>query len=149
VIDLHCHLLPGLDDGAPDLATSLTMARQAVDQGVTVIACTPHILPGVYHNHGPDIRIATKALQDALDREEIPLQLATSADVHMAPNFVAGLRSGEFLTLADSRYVLVEPPHHVAPPHSNSVEDGAVSGALSGGRTQTDIFQLSRVAVSR
>jgi protein-tyrosine phosphatase len=116
VIDLHSHLLPGVDDGAPNLSVSLMMARAAVAQGVTVMACTPHILPGVYHNHGPDIRIATKALQDALDREEIPLQLATGADVHMAPNFVAGLRSGEFLTLADSRYVLVEPPHHVAPP---------------------------------
>jgi len=55
VIDLHSHLLPGLDDGAQDLATSLMMARQAVEQGVTHIACTPHILPGVYHNHGPDI----------------------------------------------------------------------------------------------
>jgi protein-tyrosine phosphatase len=44
VIDLHCHLLPGLDDGAQDLQTSLTMARQAVDQGVTHVACTPHIL---------------------------------------------------------------------------------------------------------
>src|SRR4029077_19332476 len=43
-------------------------------------------------------------------------QLVTGADVHMAPNFVARLRSGELLTLADSRYVLVEPPHHVAPP---------------------------------
>ena len=116
MIDLHCHLLPGLDDGAPDLATSLTMARQAVDQGVTVIACTPHILPGVYHNHGPDIRSATRLLQDALNREGIALQLETGADVHMAPNFVAGLTSGELLTLADSRYVLVEPPHHVAPP---------------------------------
>jgi len=38
-----------------------------VEQGVTVIACTPHILPGVYHNHGPDIRNATKHLQDALN----------------------------------------------------------------------------------
>jgi protein-tyrosine phosphatase len=44
------------------------------------------------------------------------LQLVTGADVHMAPNFVAGLRSGELLSLADSRYVLVEPPHNVAPP---------------------------------
>ena len=116
MIDLHCHLLPGLDDGAENLQTSLTMARAAVAQGVTHVACTPHILPGVYHNHGPDIRAATKNLQEALDREGIPLQLATGADVHMAPNFVAGLRSGELLTLADSRYVLVEPPHSVAPP---------------------------------
>ena len=92
------------------------MARAAVAQGVKVVACTPHILPGVYHNHGPDIRSATSRLQGALNREGIPLALVTGADVHMAPNFVAGLRSGELLSLADTRYVLVEPPHHVAPP---------------------------------
>jgi protein-tyrosine phosphatase len=73
VIDLHSHLLPGVDDGAPNLSVSLTMARAAVAQGVTVVACTPHILPGVYHNYGPDIRAATKLLQDALNREGIPL----------------------------------------------------------------------------
>jgi protein-tyrosine phosphatase len=83
VIDLHCHLLPGLDDGAENLSTSLTMARAAVDQGVTVVACTPHILPGVYHNSGLDIRAATKQLQDALNQEGIPLQLTTGADVHI------------------------------------------------------------------
>jgi protein-tyrosine phosphatase len=116
VIDLHSHLLPGVDDGAPNLSVSLMMARAAVAQGVTVMACTPHILPGVYHNAGPAIRKATKELQDALDQEGIALQLAIGADVHMAPNFVAGLRSGELLTLADSRYVLVEPPHNTAPP---------------------------------
>jgi hypothetical protein len=44
LIDLHCHLLPGLDDGAQNLQTSLTMARAAVDQGVTHVACTPHII---------------------------------------------------------------------------------------------------------
>ena len=116
MIDLHCHLLPGVDDGAKDLSTSLKMARACVAQGVTVVACTPHILPGVYHNHGPDIRSAIKQLQVELNRHEIPLQLVTGADVHMAPNFVAGLKSGDLLTLADSHYVLVEPPHHVAPP---------------------------------
>jgi len=86
------------------------MARAAGAQRFTVQACTPHILPGVYHNYGLDIRAATKLLQDALNREGIALQLVTGADVHMAPNFVAGLRSGELMSIADSRYVLVEPP---------------------------------------
>ena len=65
---------------------------------------------------GPEIRAATQHLQEALVREGIPLKLVTGADVHMAPNFVPRLRSGELLTLANSRYLLVEPPHHVAPP---------------------------------
>jgi hypothetical protein len=130
VIDLHSHLLPGVDDGAPNLSVSLMMARAAVAQGVTVMACTPHILPGVYHNAGPAIRKATKALQDALDQEGIALQLATGADVHMAPNFVAGLRSGQLLTLADSRYVLVEPPHNTAPPQLEEFFFNLVTAAL-------------------
>ena len=51
-----------------------------------------------------------------LDREGIPLRLVTGADNHIVPSFVAELRSGHLLSLADTRYVLVEPPHHVAPP---------------------------------
>lgn len=116
MIDLHCHILPGLDDGARELGISLAMARAAVAQGVSVTACTPHILPGLYHNTGPAIREATRKLQKCLDENDIPLLLVTGADVHMAPDFVAGLRRGELLSIADSRYVLVEPPHHTAPP---------------------------------
>lgn len=115
MIDLHCHMLPGIDDGARDLATSLEMARMAVADGVSVVACTPHILPGLYDNAGPQIRRATQHLQQALQQEGIPLHLATGADVHMVPDLAAGLQSGRLLSLADSRYVLVEPPHHVAP----------------------------------
>jgi protein-tyrosine phosphatase len=116
VIDLHCHLLPGIDDGARDLSVSLKMAIAEVEQGVTVVACTPHILPGLYHNSGPAIRQSVEELQQALDLEAIPLRLVAGADVHMTPNFVGGLQSGQLLTIADSRYVLVEPPHHTAPP---------------------------------
>jgi protein-tyrosine phosphatase len=115
MIDLHCHLLPGIDDGARDLSVSLAMARAAVADGITTVACTPHILPGLYHNTGPQIRAATEALRRALADAGIPLTLVTGADVHVTPHFVAGLQSGQLLTLADSRYVLVEPPHHVAP----------------------------------
>lgn len=115
MIDLHCHILPGIDDGATDLATSLAMARMFVDDGVSTVACTPHILPGLYHNTGPQIRAAVAALQLELERHAIPLRLITGADVHITPTFVSGLRDGTLLSLADSRYVLVEPPHHVAP----------------------------------
>jgi protein-tyrosine phosphatase len=129
VIDLHCHILPGIDDGASDSSVSLAMARAMVAQGVTDVACTPHILPGLYHNSGPAIREATQQLQELLDGEKIPLRLTTGADVHMAPDFIAGLRAGRLLTIADSRYVLVEPPHHTAPPQ---IEDFFFNLAIAG-----------------
>jgi protein-tyrosine phosphatase len=116
MLDLHCHILPGLDDGATNLLVSLEMAKALVADGVTVAACTPHILPGLYPNSGPQIRQATAQLQQIFDREAVPLKLVPGADNHITPSFVAELRSGHLLSLADTRYVLVEPPHHVAPP---------------------------------
>jgi protein-tyrosine phosphatase len=86
-----------------------------VADGVSAVACTPHILPGLYHNSGPQIRHATQQLQYALDQEGIPLRLVTGADNHLVPDFIEGLRSGHLLSIADSRYVLVEPPSHVLP----------------------------------
>jgi protein-tyrosine phosphatase len=115
MIDLHCHILPGIDDGAADLSVSIAMARAQVADGVSVVACTPHILPGLYHNSGPQIRQATVRLQETLDREGVPLRLVTGADNHIVPSFASELRSGHLLSLADTRYVLVEPPHHVVP----------------------------------
>jgi protein-tyrosine phosphatase len=115
MIDLHCHLLPGLDDGAADEGVALAMARAFLDQGVQIVACTPHILPGLYCNSGPAIRRAVAAFQALLDREHLGLRVLAGADNHIVPDFVTQLRSGHLLTLNDTRYVLVEPPHHVAP----------------------------------
>ncbi|TWT21074.1 capsular biosynthesis protein [Luteimonas marina] len=114
--DLHCHLLPAIDDGARDLAMSLEMARMAVADGITLTACTPHIYPGLYENSGPAIREAIVRLQDELDREGIALKLVEGADVHLDHGLVAGIRNGRIPTIGGSRYLLFEPPHHVAPP---------------------------------
>jgi len=127
VIDLHCHILPGIDDGASDLSVSLEMAQAFIDDGVTHVACTPHILPGLYHNSGPQIRQAVEQLQRVLDEKGIALQLVPGADNHIVPDFVGGLRSGHLLSLADTRYVLVEPPHHVAPPRLEQLFFGLVT----------------------
>jgi protein-tyrosine phosphatase len=116
VIDLHCHILPGLDDGAADLAVSMAMARIAVADGISTVVCTPHILPTVYDNIGSDIRAAVCGLQAALAAEEIPLRVLPGADVHIATDLVEGLRRGRVLSVADSRYILLEPPHHLYSP---------------------------------
>lgn len=116
MIDLHCHLLPGVDDGAPDLPTALRMARMASADGITVTACTPHIFPGLYENTGPAIRRSVARLQAQLTDADIPLRLTHGADTHLAPNLAAGLRQGRIPSLHDSRYFLLEPPHHSAPP---------------------------------
>ena len=95
----------------------MEMARLSVADGVRVIACTPHIFPGVYSNAGPDIRRRVAQLQAELDATHIDCRLVSGSDAHVTPDFVDGLKSGRILSLADSRYVLVEPPHHILPPN--------------------------------
>jgi protein-tyrosine phosphatase len=116
VIDLHSHILPGIDDGAKSLEISLAMARIAVDDGITVMACTPHIYPGLYLNNTAGITAARDALQRSLDQHGIPLRLTIGADIHLVPGLLESLRAGTVPCLHNTRYLLLEPPHHVSPP---------------------------------
>lgn len=116
MLDLHCHLLPGIDDGAVDLAMALEMARIAAADGIHTIACTPHIYPGMYENDAAGIRVAITDLQAELDSRDIALRLVEGADVHLDRDLAGSIRNGRVPTLAGSRYLLLEPPHHVAPP---------------------------------
>lgn len=121
MVDLHCHMLPGIDDGARDLDEALAMARVAVADGIRVTACTPHIYPGLYENDASGIRKAIADFRKALHREAIPLQLVDGADVHLTPDLLDGIRCDRIPTLNGSRYFLFEPPHHVAPPRMEHV----------------------------
>lgn len=113
MIDLHSHILPGLCDGSQNLKTSLEMARMAVADGTTHLACTPHIYPGLYNNTKAGIASALNKLQAELDQHDIPLKLIIGADVHMVPEVMQGLKGDRIPTLHGSRYFLLEPSHHV------------------------------------
>jgi protein-tyrosine phosphatase len=115
MIDLHSHILPMVDDGANSLDVALEMARMAVDDGIEVMACTPHFMPGIYDNTPDDIRKRVSILNQAMIENDIDLSLVTGADAHIRPDFVECLRSGDILTLHNSRYVLFEPPHNIMP----------------------------------
>ncbi|MER8584827.1 polysaccharide biosynthesis/export family protein [Mesorhizobium sp. M1338] len=115
MIDLHSHILPGLDDGSPDLAESLEMARLAVADGTTHMACTPHVMPGVHRNATPNIAEAVQALEVEFRNAAIPLTLYVGADVHIAPDLPDRLTLGTVPTLNGSRYFLFETPQHILP----------------------------------
>lgn len=116
MIDLHCHMLPGIDDGAPDLETALAMAQAAIDDGIKVTACTPHIYPGLFDNTIEDIEAAVAAFRQELDRAGLPLEVTHAADIQITPELVDGLRARRLPTFNGGRYFLFEPPHHIAPP---------------------------------
>lgn len=129
MIDLHCHLLPGIDDGAEDLETALAMARIAVADGITLSACTPHIYPGLYENDAVGIRKAVDALRLALGEAGIPLAITTGADIQLVPELVDRLRGGAYPSLHGSRYFLFEPPHHAVPARfTESIFDALAAG---------------------
>jgi protein-tyrosine phosphatase len=113
-VDIHCHLLPGIDDGARHLDESLAMARLAVEDGTTAIIATPHQLGNFGHNRGDDIRGRVAELQHEFDAAGISLKVLPGADVRIEPGMIEAIVSGEVLSLADHRrHLLLELPHEL------------------------------------
>jgi protein-tyrosine phosphatase len=110
MVDIHHHLLSGLDDGARDFETSIGMARMAADEGITHVVCTPHA-NGEYEFH-PDVnRRLMKELQSALTAENIPLTLGLGCDFHLSfDNIEAALKDHSPYSINGKGYLLVELP---------------------------------------
>ncbi|HRT96176.1 MAG TPA: tyrosine protein kinase, partial [Planctomycetota bacterium] len=112
-VDVHCHCLPGLDDGPTTLDEALGLCRALVADGVTTAIATPHQL-GRFDGHvaASAIRQAVAALALTLDEQGIPLRVVPGADVRVDERIPALLDAGSVLTLADSgKYLLLELPH--------------------------------------
>lgn len=116
LVDIHCHILPGVDDGAQNIADSLDMARVAVSEGITHILCTPHYNNGDYLNKGDDIIRSVQMLQHELDKEGIPLTLFEGQEVRISGDIVSRIKKGEILFAdLDNRYILIEFPFSTLP----------------------------------
>jgi len=113
-VDIHCHLTPGIDDGAKNESESLAMARMAVAEGTQTVICTPHQLGNFRPNRGDDIRQRVQALQELLNTHRVPLVVLPGADVRIEDDMMGLLASGEVLTLGDlGKHVLLELPHEL------------------------------------
>lgn len=117
MIDLHSHILPEIDDGATSMDVALDMARWAVEDGVEVMACTPHFLPGVYDPDAAHVLTRVDELNDRLIEAGIDLAVVAGCEAHVRPDMLRRLKAGQILTLHGGKYVLVEMPPTTLPPH--------------------------------
>ena len=108
LVDVHCHIMPGVDDGSPDEETSLRMLRREAQEGIRKIILTPHQKPGVQcvSPEGTYRRLA--ALQAMADEEELPLTLYPGSELFYRQGAEELIARGEIVTLCDSDYILVE-----------------------------------------
>ncbi|MBI5971492.1 MAG: hypothetical protein HY884_10110 [Deltaproteobacteria bacterium] len=118
MIDVHCHILPGVDDGPSNFEESIEMCRIAASDGIKKIIATPHGNPCVYDSGTARIIELTERLNVLLSGSGIPLSIQAGCEVFAAPDLVARLKNSEVLTLdAKGRYVLVEFPVETMPPN--------------------------------
>lgn len=112
MIDIHAHILPGMDDGAEDLRDTMEMARMAVESGISVMVATPHCnIPGVYDNYfDQKFKENYHRVCNALEAENLPLQLLLGMEVFATPDLPHLLEEGKLLPINGGRYLLVEFP---------------------------------------
>jgi len=129
--DLHCHLLPGVDDGSRSMEQSLAMARIAVADGITTTVVTPHHLNGVYRNPAERVRDGIERLGQALHEAGIGLNLLPGSELHLTPELPEELARGTATTLANrGRAVLVELPVHTVPVGAEQLLDDIIAQKL-------------------
>jgi protein-tyrosine phosphatase len=117
VIDLHNHLLPGIDDGAKAVEETLEFLRMARRDGVRTVVATPHMKPGVYDNRREGILEQVALVRAAQKGDEADgVELLPGAEVFFTADVVDRARRGELMTVADrGRYVLLELPYQQVP----------------------------------
>ena len=114
MIDLHCHLLPGVDDGPQTIDDSIALAKKLVEDGVKQVVVTPHMLDGVYNVTMKQLLDGLQDLQKVLQNNNIDLQVFPGADIHINSQLVKLINEETVATIANKKkYILLEPDNNI------------------------------------
>ncbi|MCT3393073.1 tyrosine-protein phosphatase [Lentilactobacillus hilgardii] len=122
MIDLHCHLLPGVDDGSKSMDISLKLATDAVKDGIDYALLTPHHMNGVYLNHKQSVIQQTQEFQVELDRHKIPLKVFPGQEVRINGDLLTALDQDDILFADEGRrYLMLEFPDDDVPSYTSNM----------------------------
>ncbi len=130
MIDIHCHLLPGIDDGPDTIEESIDLAKQMVQAGVTHAILTPHIYPGRWNNTKTSISSHVAVFKDALNTASVPLSIGFAGEVRVGPEIVTSLIENELPFLGEykgHKVLLLEMPHSNIPVGTDKIISWLVS----------------------
>ena len=113
--DIHSHILPGLDDGSPNVETSLSLLKSLHSAGINKFICTPHIIGDMYRNTPETINAALAKLKSAVADEGLDVQLSAAAEYMLDDHFLELIRKGDPLLTLEGNYILTELPYYSAP----------------------------------
>lgn len=116
MIDLHNHIIYGVDDGSRSLEESVEMARQFVELGVNRLVATPHYRPSqAFVGERDMMRERLGAIQEAVNREGLDLQMDLGNELYYCPEILPLLKEGRLSPYGDSHYILLEMPFRQEP----------------------------------
>ncbi|MFX3623771.1 MAG: tyrosine-protein phosphatase [Ectobacillus sp.] len=122
MIDVHCHILHGIDDGAKTLEDSLDMAKAAVAEGIHTIVATPHHQNGKYINEKQTIVHKVNELNEVLKQQELPLTVLPGQEVRLYGEILQDYEIGTVLTMNHTnKYVLIEFPSNHVPRYAEAL----------------------------
>jgi tyrosine-protein phosphatase YwqE len=113
--DIHSHLLPGIDDGSPDVATSLELLRSLSAAGINKFICTPHIIGDMYRNTPQTIHYALEKLRKAVKNAGMQVEINAAAEYMLDDYFMELLRKKEPLLTLKKNYLLTELSYSAQP----------------------------------
>lgn len=113
--DIHSHLLPGIDDGSPDVETSIELFRNLSSAGIKEFVCTPHVIQDLYRNTPDTINKTLLTLQAAIKREGLDVKISAAAEYMMDEFFLQSVRDGEQLLTLNGDLILTEFPFAIHP----------------------------------
>jgi protein-tyrosine phosphatase len=113
--DIHSHILPGIDDGSPDIDTSLQILRSLSDAGIKKFICTPHVIGDMYRNTPETINDALWKLQKAVSQNGMSVEISAAAEYMLDDHFMELLRKKESLQKLTKNYILTELSYSTAP----------------------------------
>ena len=106
--DMHSHILPGIDDGSPDVETSLQLIKGLMKLGITSSVATPHIIGDMYRNDSKSVGNALAILQKSLADNDIDFKVSAAAEYMLDDYFLSLLSSGTGLLTLKDNYILTE-----------------------------------------